>query len=142
MFSYEYYEFFKNNFFTKHFRWLLLGLFFACGSSRLEVFCKKGVLRNFAKFTGKHKKEKMRLWRIGFPLNFVKLFFLQTSSSGCFCAWLSYHSLYPFSHILSQPLTGYLPFHFPVENIIKWTLKTYIYLIYHCFQSCYYSIFL
>ena len=23
-------------------------------SSRLEVFCKKGVLRNFAKFTGKH----------------------------------------------------------------------------------------
>ena len=26
----------------------------AFGSSRLEVFCKKGVLRNFAKFTGKH----------------------------------------------------------------------------------------
>ena len=23
-------------------------------SSRLEVFCRKGVLRNFAKFTGKH----------------------------------------------------------------------------------------
>ena len=23
-------------------------------SSRLEVFCKKSVLRNFAKFTGKH----------------------------------------------------------------------------------------
>ena len=23
-------------------------------SSRLEVFCKKGVIRNFAKFTGKH----------------------------------------------------------------------------------------
>ena len=23
-------------------------------SSRTEVFCKKGVLRNFAKFTGKH----------------------------------------------------------------------------------------
>ena len=25
-------------------------------SSRPEVFCKKGVLRNFAKFTGKHLK--------------------------------------------------------------------------------------
>ena len=25
-----------------------------CRSSRQEVFCKKGVLRNFAKFTGKH----------------------------------------------------------------------------------------
>ena len=23
-------------------------------SSRPEVFCKKGILRNFAKFTGKH----------------------------------------------------------------------------------------
>ena len=25
-----------------------------CRSSRPEVFCKKGVLRNFTKFTGKH----------------------------------------------------------------------------------------
>ena len=25
-----------------------------CRSSRPEVFCKKGVLRNFSKFTGKH----------------------------------------------------------------------------------------
>ena len=25
-----------------------------CRSSRQEVFCKKGALRNFAKFTGKH----------------------------------------------------------------------------------------
>ena len=25
-----------------------------CRISRPEVFCKKGVLRNFAKFTGKH----------------------------------------------------------------------------------------
>ena len=25
-----------------------------CRSSRPEVFCKRGVLRNFAKFTGKH----------------------------------------------------------------------------------------
>ena len=25
-----------------------------CRSSRPEVFCKKGVLRNFEKFTGKH----------------------------------------------------------------------------------------
>ena len=25
-----------------------------CRSSRPEVFCKKGVLRNFSRFTGKH----------------------------------------------------------------------------------------
>ena len=28
-----------------------------CRSSRLDVFCKKGVLRNFTKFTGKHLYE-------------------------------------------------------------------------------------
>ena len=27
---------------------------FKCQNSRLEVFCRKYVLRNFAKFTGKH----------------------------------------------------------------------------------------
>ena len=39
--------------------------FFRC--SRPEVFCKKGVLRNFAKFTGKHLRQRL----------FIK--------SGCFC---------------------------------------------------------
>ena len=28
-------------------------------SSRPEVFCKKGVLRNFAKFTGKHLRQSL-----------------------------------------------------------------------------------
>ena len=57
-------------------------------SSRPEVFCKKGVLRNFAKFTGKHLCQslfynkvaalrpatllKERLWHRSFPVNFVK----------------------------------------------------------------------
>ena len=54
-----------------------------------EVFCEKGVLRNFAKFTGKHvcpfdKVEglrpanllKKRLWHRCFPVNFAK--FLRT----------------------------------------------------------------
>ena len=61
-------------------------------SSRLEVFCKKGVLRNFAKFTGKHLCQglffnivaglrpatllKKRLWHRCFPVNFAK--FLRT----------------------------------------------------------------
>ena len=35
-------------------------------SSRPEVFCKKGALRNFPKFTGKH-------------------FFTQNTLGGCFC---------------------------------------------------------
>ena len=61
-------------------------------SSRSEVFCKNGVLKNFAKFTGKHLCQglffnkvaglrtatllKKRLWHRCFPVNFVK--FLRT----------------------------------------------------------------
>ena len=61
-------------------------------SSRPEVLCKKGVLRNFTKFTGKHLCQslffnkvatlrpatllKKRLWHRCFPVNFVK--FLRT----------------------------------------------------------------
>ena len=56
-------------------------------SSRPEVFCKKGVLRNFTKFTGRHLYQsllfnkvaglrpatllKKRLWHKSFPVNFV-----------------------------------------------------------------------
>ena len=57
-------------------------------SSRPEVFCKKGVLRNFTKFIGKHLCQsllfnrvaglrptnllKKRFWHRCFPVNFVK----------------------------------------------------------------------
>ena len=53
-------------------------------SSRRELFCKKGVLRNFRKFTGKYLCQslfynkvagmmlKMRLWHRCFPVKFVK----------------------------------------------------------------------
>ena len=58
-------------------------------SSRPEVFCKTGVLRNFAKFTGKHLRQsllfnkvaslrlatllKKKLWHRSFPVNFAKI---------------------------------------------------------------------
>ena len=61
-------------------------------SSRPEVFCKKGVLRNFAKFAGKHLCQSPFLNKVAgirpatilkkrfrhryFPVNFVK--FLRT----------------------------------------------------------------
>ena len=57
-------------------------------SSLPEVFCTKGVLRNFAKFTGKHLCQslifnkvtglrpatllKKRFWHSRFPMNFAK----------------------------------------------------------------------
>ena len=58
-------------------------IFTHCRKSRREVFCKKGALRNLAKFTGKHLWQslsatllKKRLWRRCFPVNFAK--FLRT----------------------------------------------------------------
>ena len=56
-----------------------------CSRSRPEVFCEKGVLRNFAKFTGKHLCQ--RLWHRCFPVNFAKFlrtFFLQNTSGRLF----------------------------------------------------------
>ena len=68
---------------------------FMIRSSRPEVFCKKGVLRNFPKFTGKHLCQslfnkvaglfKIRLWHRCFPVNFVK--FLKPRSGPLDC-WL------------------------------------------------------
>ena len=49
-------------------------------SSRPEVFCKKGVLSNFAKFTGKHLCQSLYFNKVAslrcFPVNFAK--FLRT----------------------------------------------------------------
>ena len=67
-------KFLRSYFFIEHLQWLLLDLFLACGSSRLEVFCGKGVLTNFAKFTGKHKKEKKETLSQVFSSEFCKIF--------------------------------------------------------------------
>ena len=71
-------------------------------SSRPEVFCKKGVLKNFEKFTGKHLCHslffnkvaglrpatllKKKLWHRCFPVNFSK--FLRTSFVREHLRWL------------------------------------------------------
>ena len=56
-------------------------------SSRQELFCKKGVLRNFAKFRGnacaRVSSLKKRLLNRRFAVNF-ELPFLQNTSGGCF----------------------------------------------------------
>ena len=76
-----------------------LWIYFTCFSRTTctEAFCKKGVLRNFAKFTGKHLYQsifspatliKKRLWYRCFLVNFAKFLstpFLQNTSGGCFC---------------------------------------------------------
>ena len=75
--------------------------------SRPEVFCKKDVLRNFAKFTGKHLSHdlffnnveglrsatllKKRPWHWCFPVNFAK--FLRTPFYIEHLWWLLLHIL-------------------------------------------------
>ena len=90
--------------------------------SLLEVFCKKGVLVKFPKFTGKHvhlslffKKvaslrpailSKKRLWHRCFPVNFVKV--LRTQSCTYFCQkhnmlkWVVHTTIKFFSYIFTQ----------------------------------------
>ena len=71
-------------------------------SSRPEVFCKKGVFRNFSTFTGKHLCQSLffnkveglrsatllekRLWHRHFPVDFTK--FLRTSFPTEHLSWL------------------------------------------------------
>ena len=129
-------RFLRTAFYIEHLRWMLLDLILACERSRLAVFCKKDVHRNFAKFRGKHKKEKKEALARCFPANFAN--FLRTPFITEDLQWLLLCMSHPISHILSRPLTGYLILHFPIENIIqneysKLTSTWYI----HCFKSCY-----
>ena len=66
-------------------------------SSRSEVICKKGFLKIFAKFTGKHLYQsfflKKRLWHRCFPVNFSK--FLRTPVLTEHLRWLFLHCLNP-----------------------------------------------
>ena len=75
-------------------------------SSCLEVFYKKDVLENFAKFTGKHLCQilffnevagpatllKKRLWHRCFPVNFAK--FLRTPILQVICGKLLLHHIH------------------------------------------------
>ena len=50
-----------------------ISTFYEFRNSRPEVFCKKDVLRNFAKFTGKHLRQSLffnKLWTQGFSCEF------------------------------------------------------------------------
>ena len=69
----------------------LIGLVDKQEKQPLEVFCKKGVLRNLAKFTGKHFCQglffnkvaglKKRLRCSCFPVNFTKFLRIPTATS-------------------------------------------------------------
>ena len=89
--------------------------------SRLDVFCKKGVLENFSKFTGKDLRQslffnkvaslrpaallKKRSWHVCFPVNFTK--FLKTPCFIEYHRWLLF--FYPtFPILVFQTLLYFL----------------------------------
>ena len=70
-------------------------------SSHQEMFCRKGALANFAKFTRKHQKEIPLQMFSGNSTKFLITRFLKNPSDGCFCintgsVLFSYHNLSPF----------------------------------------------
>ena len=95
-------------------------------SSCPEVFYKKGVLRNFKKFAGKHLCQRLffnkvadlawpatllkkSLWHMCFPVNFAKFLrtpFLQISSVSCFCE-LQVNEKNSFTHTTSCILPSF-----------------------------------
>ena len=54
-------------------------------STRPEVFCKKGFLRNFAKFTGKNLCQSLFFNKVAGACNFIKKETLAQVSSCEFC---------------------------------------------------------
>ena len=98
-------------------------------SNRPEVFCKKGVLRNFSKFTGKHLclslffnklaglRLKKRLWHTCFPVNFEK--FLRTSFFTEHLLWLLLQINNFYFHWNHQKTLGFLMMSGGIE-VINW----------------------
>ena len=75
---------------SKYCPYCTLGLNNKKRQSLLEVFCKKHVIKNLSKFTGKHMSQslffhKKRLWHRCFPVNFEKFLTLFTMGlfQGC-----------------------------------------------------------
>ena len=97
-------------------------MFRRCRSSRPELFCKKGVLKKFTKFTGKHLCQslffnkvaslrpatllKKRLWHRCFLVNFVK--FLRTTFFIEHFRWLSLMYIQFRSYVQEEKSSNFL----------------------------------
>ena len=115
-------------------------------SIRQEVFCKKGVIRNFAKFTGKQLYQrfffnkvflKKNLWYRCFSVNFVKFLRTRFSCRTTAVAASEFHSVAEFMEFLYSNFAGFLAAilpkiffskilcklkpHFPVNQILRST---------------------
>ena len=107
-------------------------------SSRPDVFCKKGDLRNFTKFIGKHLCQslifnkvaglrlatllKMRLWHRCFPVNFVK--FRRTPFFIEHLRWLLLRVLFSCEFFQPTPLVRSASQNY-VTNVLHWKEKSF-----------------
>ena len=116
-------------------------------SSRLEVFCKKGVLRNFAKLIGKHLCQSLFLNKVAacFPGCFCMSFLLCSASLlKVFLPWgQKFSEAETFAKQTSTEFILKIKFH---ENYYNWISfknfirKIYLLFIYFDFVSvCFYS---
>ena len=97
-------------------------------SSRPEVFCRKGVLRKFAKFTGKHRPAtllKKRLWHRFFPVNFAK--FLRTPFLTEHLRWL----LLSILAILGILSADYITASLTHKNNFKMKIREHLLRLFH-----------
>ena len=115
MFFYELQVTFHNSFFTNPFWGTACEIFCLLRSSRSEVFCKKGVVRNFEKFIGKHlcqsllfnKVAGLRLCNRCFPLNFsnfrrtpwkIPIYIIHVEMQASFSEAVNWRNIFPRNH--------------------------------------------
>ena len=108
-------------------------------SSRPDVFCKKDVLRNFAKFTGKHLCQilcfakvagltpatllKKRLWHRCFPVNFAKFLIAPFLTEHLRWLLLSFPLKTSGNHRLKRPKWQYE--YQTLDGSFRWTSSSY-----------------
>ena len=58
-----------------------------CRSSRLQIFFKIGILKNFTNFTGKYLCRSLFVAKLRALRPFLRWYFLENTSGGCFWQW-------------------------------------------------------
>ena len=67
---------------------------FLCRSSRPEVFCEKGVFRNFTKFTGKHLRQGLFFNKVaGFRFLLNSFFLNRVGFLFTYFKWISWNQI-------------------------------------------------
>ena len=94
LFPMDLYESFQNIYFYSNSEWIFIK-FKYMRSNRPEVFCKKGILRNFTEFTGKYLCQSLFFNKVAgqdpyFLVNLQEHLFYRTNLGDCFWKLTNY----------------------------------------------------